>query len=94
MAASICLGVDLKQSDALTGPWPDLVLLAHQSNENVARWIRRQSGGRTRLVLLGRPWAPAEAFDLVVTTPQYDLPEAANVLHNPVAACMRSPRSG
>jgi uncharacterized protein len=48
----------------------------------VARWIRRQSGGRARLVLLGRPWAPVEAFDLVVTTPQYELPEAANVLHN------------
>ena len=69
---------------SLEGPWPDLVLLAHQSNENVARWIRRQSGGRTRLVLIGRPWAPVEAFDLVVTTPQYELPEAANVLHNPL----------
>ncbi|MGD9507806.1 MAG: mitochondrial fission ELM1 family protein [Geminicoccaceae bacterium] len=76
------LGVDVGRSDALTGPWPDLVLLAHQSNETVARWIRRQSGGRTRLVLLGRPWAPVETFDLVVTTPQYGLPEAANVLHN------------
>ena len=76
------LGVDLKHSDTLTGPWPDLVLLAHQSNETVARWIRRQSGGRTRLVLLGRPWAPVEAFDLVVTTPQYGLAEAANVLPN------------
>jgi mitochondrial fission protein ELM1 len=77
-------GVDRARSDVLEGPWPDLVLLAHQSNENVARWIRRQSGGRTRLVLIGRPWAPIEAFDLVVTTPQYDLPEAANVLHNPL----------
>jgi mitochondrial fission protein ELM1 len=76
------LGVDTERSDALTGPWPDMVLLAHQSNETVARWIRRQSGGRTRLVLLGRPWAPVETFDLVVTTPQYGLPEAANVLHN------------
>jgi hypothetical protein len=76
------LGVDRAKSDALEGPWPDLVILAHQSNETVARWIRRQSGGRTRLVLLGRPWAPVETFDLVVTTPQYELPEAANVLHN------------
>ncbi len=77
-------GVDLKKSDALDGPWPDLILLAHQSNENVARWIRRQSGGNTRLVLIGRPWAPVETFDLVVTTPQYELPEAANILHNPL----------
>ena len=77
-------GIDRERSDALEAPWPDLVLLAHQSNENVARWIRRQSGGRTRLVLLGRPWAPIDEFDLVVTTPQYELPEAANVLHNPL----------
>jgi mitochondrial fission protein ELM1 len=76
------LGVDRERSDALEGPWPDVVLLAHQSNEMVARWIRRQSGGRTRLVLLGRPWAPVESFDLVVTTPQYGLPEAANVVQN------------
>ena len=76
------LGVDRKRSDPLQAPWPDLVLLAHQSNETVARWIRRQSGGRTRLVLLGRPWAPVESFDLVVTTPQYELPEAANVVQN------------
>lgn len=76
------LGVDLANSDPLEGPWPDVVILAHQSNEMVARWIRTQSGGRTRLVLLGRPWAPTETFDLVVTTPQYELPEAANVLHN------------
>ena len=77
-------GIDLERSDALEAPWPDVVLLAHQSNENVAHWIRQQSGGRTRLVLLGRPWAPVDEFDLVVTTPQYDLPEAANVLHNPL----------
>jgi hypothetical protein len=85
------LGVDRRRSDALDGPWPDLVLLAHQSNENVARWIRRQSGGKTRLVLIGRPWASADAFDLVITTPQYDLPEAANILHNPLPLHLVAP---
>ncbi len=84
-------GVDRRRSDALDGPWPDLVLLAHQSNENVARWIRQQSGGKTRLVLIGRPWAEVEAFDLVITTPQYDLPEAANVLHNPLPLHLVAP---
>jgi mitochondrial fission protein ELM1 len=48
--------------------------------EPVARWIRRQAGGRTRLVHMGRPWAPLEAFDLVISTPQYALPERDNVL--------------
>lgn len=75
-------GIDQERSDPLTGPWPDLVLLAHHSNEAVARWIRRMSGGRTRLVLIGRSWLPARLFDLVVTTPQYGLPASANVLHN------------
>lgn len=75
-------GVDRGRSDPLAGPWPDLVLLAHHRNEAVARWIRRRSGGRTRLVLLGRPWAPADRFDLVVTTPQYGLAAADNVLLN------------
>ena len=36
------LGIDAEKSDKLEAPWPDLVLLAHQSNETVARWIRRQ----------------------------------------------------
>lgn len=75
-------GIDREQSDALEGPWPDLVLLAHHRNEAVARWIRRQSGGRTRLVLLGRPWQPVSSFDLVVTTPQYGLIPSAKVLQN------------
>jgi mitochondrial fission protein ELM1 len=35
-----------------------------------------------RLVHCGRPWAPLDCFDLVVTTPQYRLPERPNVLHN------------
>jgi hypothetical protein len=75
-------GVDLERSDPLTGPWPDLVLLAHHRNEAVARWIRRRSGGRAKLVLLGRPWLPASMFDLVVTTPQYGLAPRDNVLQN------------
>src|SRR5262245_22386995 len=63
-------------------PWPELVISAGVKNEPVCRWIRRESGGRTRLVFLGRTWANRSCFDLVVTTPQYRLPHAPNVLHN------------
>lgn len=73
-------GVDRKHSDQLEPPWPDLVLTAGRRNEPVARWIRKQSGGRSRLVHVGRPWAPLACFDLIVTTPQYFLPEQPNVL--------------
>jgi mitochondrial fission protein ELM1 len=47
-----------------------------------ALWIRRASGRQTRLVHVNRPWAPLAWFDLVVTTPQYALPERDNVLVN------------
>ncbi len=75
-------GIDLSQSSALQAPWPDLVISAGRRNEPVARWIRQQSGGRTRLVHIGRPWASLSTWDLVVTTPQYFLPEQDNILHN------------
>lgn len=75
-------GINRSRSSVLVAPWPDLVLSAGRRNEPVARWIQRQSGGRTRLVHIGRPWASLSVWDLVITTPQYFLPEQANVLHN------------
>ena len=64
----------------LVPPWPDLVIATGKRTAPVARWIKKQSGGRTKIVQLGRPRAPLAAFDLVVTTPQYGLPSAANVV--------------
>jgi len=75
-------GIDRSRSTMLAAPWPDIVLSAGRRNEPVARWIQRQSGGRTRLVHIGRPWAPLSVWDLVITTPQYFLPEQANILRN------------
>lgn len=75
-------GVDLAASDRLDPPWPDLVLSMGMRNEPVARFIRDQSGGRTRIVFLGRLWADPSHFDLVITTPQYRVPERPNVLRN------------
>ena len=75
-------GLDRTRSSGLAAPWPDLVLASGRENEPVARWIKRQSGGRTRIVQVGRPWGPIAAYDLVVTTPQYRLPARPNVLEN------------
>lgn len=75
-------GIDKTSSSDLSPPWPELVITAGHRNEPVARWIRKQSGGRTRLVHVGRPWAPLDVFDLIVTTPQYFLPDRPNVLKN------------
>lgn len=75
-------GIRLDESTPLNPPWPDLVISAGMRNEPVGRWIRAQSGGRTRLVHIGRPWARPQHFDLLITTPQYRLPERDNILHN------------
>ena len=75
-------GIDRRQSSDLQAPWPDIVISAGRRNEPVARWIRQQSGGLTRLVHIGRPWAPLSSWDLIVTTPQYFLPQQDNILHN------------
>jgi len=75
-------GIDAGASDALAPPWPDVIVCAGVKNEPVCRWIARQSGGRTKLVFLGRTWARRREFGLVVTTPQYRVPNEPNVVHN------------
>lgn len=66
----------------LESPWPRAVLAAGRKSVPAARWIRRRSRGRTRLIHVNRPWAPLSWFDLIITTPQYALPERPNVMAN------------
>lgn len=77
-------GIDRQASSPLVPPWPDLLISAGRRNEPVARWIKQQSGGAVKLVHIGRPWAPPDCYDLIVTTPQYFLAPAPNVLINPL----------
>ncbi len=76
--------LDRNASDDLHSPWPDLVISAGRRSVPVARWIRKQSGGKTRLVQIGRPRAPLDWFDLIITSPQYGLPAAANLVELPL----------
>ena len=72
--------VDRQRSDPIEPPWPDLILTIGRRPAMVALWIKRQSGGRTRIVLFGRPKRHFHDFDLIVAPPQYHLPAADNVL--------------
>ena len=65
----------------LEPPWPDLVIGIGRRTVAVARWIRKQSGGRTQLVRLGHPRAPNRLFDLVITTRQYPVPPGDECPH-------------
>lgn len=72
--------VDEAASDPLRPPWPDLVLTVGRRPSMAALWIKEQSGGRTKVVIVGRPRRLLRQFDLVLATPQYRLPERGNVL--------------
>ena len=71
-------------------PWPNLVIAAGKRTVPVARWVKAASGGRAKLVQIGRPRAALSHFDLVVSTPQYGLPKGPNVVE--LALPFASPR--
>jgi mitochondrial fission protein ELM1 len=47
--------IDAAQSDSLQPPWPELVITIGRRLSMVALWIKAQSGGRTKVALLGPP---------------------------------------
>ena len=84
---------DKARSDPLDPPWPDLVLCAEGRASAIARVIKARSQGAVKTVCLGRPAGSARHFDLVLTTPQYRLSPAPNVveLALPLAPLVRAP---
>lgn len=72
--------IDPARSSPLQPPWPDLAICSGRGAEAVAFWLRRQNP-KLRIVFVGSPWSGPGAFDLVITTPQYRLARAPNVLH-------------
>jgi hypothetical protein len=75
----------------LVPPWPDLVIGAGWRSVPVARWVRARSGGRARIVGIGRPRCHPARLDLVVTTPQYGLPPGPAVLQIPFCLARQTP---
>jgi hypothetical protein len=84
LAGPTLMGLVRERSDPLEPPWPELIISAGRRNEPLVRWIQREAGGpnRVKLVHIGRPWAAHEHFDLIVSTPQYRLPERPVILQN------------
>lgn len=65
-------GVSDESRASLSAPWPDVVIAAGRRSAPVARWIKAQSGNRTKLVQLMFPGnAGARDFDLIVV-PNHD----------------------
>lgn len=70
----------LKRGHDLVPPWPDIVIATGRRAAPVSLAIKDASGGQTMSVHIGRPRMLLERFDLVLSTPQYNLPEASNVV--------------
>jgi len=71
--------IDRDRSDPLAPPWPDLLLTSGRRPANVALWIREQSGGHTRIVLVGKPSTPPKDYDLVIYSAENQFPPLANL---------------
>ncbi len=74
--------VNAELSDPIAPPYPDLIIAAGRAAEAVAFWIRRHGNRDVRVVFIGTPWSSLDKFDLVLATPQYSLPNRANVMQS------------
>lgn len=63
--------IDLTQSDTLAEPWPDMIIVAGRRLSMVALWVKQQSVGRSKIVLLGAPKGNARSFDLAIVPTFY-----------------------
>ncbi len=78
------LGASLETLDdasrkTIAPPWPDLVLAAGRRAVPVARHVKAASGGRARIVLIGRR-TPAEGADLVIRCSYFRQAPSPNLL--------------
>jgi mitochondrial fission protein ELM1 len=70
--------LDLERSDSLAPPWPDLILTIGRRPSMAALWVKRASGGHTKLALLGKPSGRMTDFDLVIASAEVQLPPVPN----------------
>ncbi len=73
-------GVDRATRATLVPPWPDLLITAGRRAAPVARYVKRQSGGRTFLVQLMHPTHHERDFDLIAVPHHDRRAEAPNLL--------------
>ena len=72
--------LDMTRSAPLAPPWPDLIVTVGRRPSAAALWVQDQSGGRSRIVLLGRPKRWAERFALIIAPRQFKIPPRDNLV--------------
>lgn len=72
-------GINLKKSDSLESPWPDVVISAGRRTAPVAHWIKEQSPS-TYLVHSMHPDMSLEGFNAVILPRHDNPPDHPNIL--------------
>ncbi len=75
------LGVQDAYRDAITPPWPDLVIAAGRRTVPVARYIKRANHGHTFLVHIMWPGSPVGELDLLAVPEHDQVPPQPNIIH-------------
>lgn len=83
----------LEDRSSLVPPWPEALLCAEATASVIARGLKEQTRGTMRIVSIGRPSGDPARFDLVITSAQYRIPAASNVveLSMPLSGTARVP---
>jgi uncharacterized protein len=72
--------IDQERSDPIEAPWPDLIITVGRRPSMVALWIAKQSGWRTKVVLVTKPSGMTRRFDLIIAGAETRMPPLPNVL--------------
>lgn len=75
------LGVQDTYREAITPPWPDLVIAAGRRTVPVARYIKRANHGHTFLVHIMWPGSPVGELDLLAVPEHDQVPPQPNIIH-------------
>jgi mitochondrial fission protein ELM1 len=75
---------------AIAGEVPDLTISTGHRSVPVVQALRRRSAGKLRSIHVGYPRISPGHFDLVVATPEYPVPDHANLMRIPFALTRRS----
>ena len=65
-------GLDKKSKELIKEPWPDIVLSAGRRSFPIARFIRKQSGGKTQIVQLMNPGLAGFKEAALIVLPAHD----------------------
>jgi len=72
-------GVDIKKSDDLLSPWPDIIIAAGRKTAPISKYIKSKSKGKSFIVQLMWPGSSSSNLDLIAV-PKHDNRVGKNII--------------